>query len=59
MDIKYLAQRALICYLKSIHNQGDKEVFDASKISVSELAESYGLIGTPTIKFCKKEEIPL
>jgi len=44
VDLKYLAQRAFISYLRSVFFAKDKEIFDATKIDADGLAESYGLI---------------
>lgn len=53
-DLKYLAQRAFVCYLRSVHLQGNKEVFDVAKLPVDLFADSLGLPGAPKIKFKKK-----
>ena len=42
-DLKHLAQKAFICYVKSVYLSGDKEVFDVAKMDGNGLAESYGL----------------
>eukprot|EP00455_Lapot_gusevi_P017901 TRINITY_DN1968_c0_g1_i2.p1 TRINITY_DN1968_c0_g1~~TRINITY_DN1968_c0_g1_i2.p1 ORF type:complete len:792 (-),score=261.02 TRINITY_DN1968_c0_g1_i2:28-2130(-) len=52
-DLKYLAQRAFISYLRSIFLQADKEVFDVLKIDANKLSEGMGLPLTPKIKFIK------
>lgn len=42
--IKHLAQKALISYAKSIHVQGDREVFPlASELNLTDISLSYGL----------------
>lgn len=50
-DLKYLAQKAFITYMKSIFVQKDKEVFDINKIDAAKLAMSMGLPGAPIMKF--------
>lgn len=50
-EMKYLAQRALRSYLRSIHIMNDKEVFDVTKINTEELAYSHGLMAIPNLKF--------
>eukprot|EP01105_Mastigella_eilhardi_P025125 TRINITY_DN6726_c0_g2_i1.p1 TRINITY_DN6726_c0_g2~~TRINITY_DN6726_c0_g2_i1.p1 ORF type:complete len:767 (-),score=232.55 TRINITY_DN6726_c0_g2_i1:5-2005(-) len=53
-DIKYLAQRAFISYLRSIHLHANKEVFDVSKLNLDEFAHSLGLMAPPKIKLTKR-----
>ena len=48
-DVKYLAQRAFISYVKSINNQQDKNTFDVNKIDFKKLANSFGLSQSPVI----------
>lgn len=50
-EIKYLGQRAFISYLKSIHLQRDKTVFDLSALPIEAYAASLGLPGAPQVKF--------
>jgi ATP-dependent RNA helicase DDX10/DBP4 len=54
-DIKYLGQKAFICYMRSIFLQKDKDIFDVHQLPSDEFAESLGLPGTPNIKFVKSE----
>ncbi|BEI80156.1 hypothetical protein CcaverHIS002_0106850 [Cutaneotrichosporon cavernicola] len=49
-EIKYLGQRAFISYLRSIHIQKDKSVFNLSEYSAEAYAASMGLPGAPQIK---------
>lgn len=53
-ELKYLAEKAFICYLRSIWLQKNKEIFDVSKFPVEDYAASLGLPGTPQIKFVRK-----
>eukprot|EP00842_Homolaphlyctis_polyrhiza_P000191 jgi/Hompol1/1172/HPOL_003007-RA len=53
-EIKYLGQKAFICYLRSIYLQANKQVFDVNRLPVDAFAESLGLPGAPKIKFVKK-----
>ncbi|GJP41641.1 hypothetical protein CLOM_g1285 [Closterium sp. NIES-68] len=53
-EIKYLAQRSLVTYLRSIHVQSNKEVFDVTKLPVEEIAASMGLPNPPKLRFLKK-----
>lgn len=50
-ELKYLGQKAFISYCKSVFIQGDKDVFDLSKLNLEEYASSMGLPGTPKVKF--------
>lgn len=56
-DIKYLAQKAFVTYVRSVYLQKDKEVFDMKKLDLDGYAASLGLPGTPQIKFQKGEDI--
>lgn len=50
-EIKYLAQRYFISFLRNINRMGNKQIFDVRKIEFNKLAESLGLIQTPTVSF--------
>ncbi|KAJ9672107.1 hypothetical protein PVL29_025664 [Vitis rotundifolia] len=54
-DMKYLAQKAFITYLRSIHKQGDKEVFDVMKLPAEEFSVSLGLALTPKVRFLNQK----
>ena len=49
-ELKYLAQKAFISYVKSIYIQKDKEVFKFDSLPTDEFAISLGLPGAPKIK---------
>ncbi|KAL5036436.1 ATP-dependent RNA helicase dbp4 [Batrachochytrium dendrobatidis] len=53
-DIKYLGQKAFICYLRSIYLQANKSIFNVEQMPVDLFAESLGLPGAPKIKFIQK-----
>ncbi|KAI7904778.1 P-loop containing nucleoside triphosphate hydrolase protein [Cokeromyces recurvatus] len=55
-EIKYLAQRAFVAYMRSVYLQRNKTVFDVTKLPAEEFALSLGLVGAPKIKFVKKAE---
>ncbi|GAA5822433.1 hypothetical protein JCM3770_000269 [Rhodotorula araucariae] len=55
-EIKFLAQRAFISYVRSIHLQKDKSVFKLDELPLEEYAASLGLAGAPKIKFGTKQE---
>lgn len=46
-DLKYLAQKAFISYVRSVHLQRDKDVFDVKQLDIAALAASMGLPGMP------------
>ena len=52
--LKYMAQRAFVTYVKSIHLRGNKEIFDVIKLPVEEYALSLGLPTTPRIRVLEK-----
>ena len=55
-ELKYLAQRAFVAYMRSIYLQRNKKVFDVTALPAEEFALSLGLAGAPKIKFVKKAE---
>lgn len=52
-ELKFLAQKAFISYVRSISLQADKEVFQAGALPFDALAKSMGLVGTPKVKLPK------
>ncbi|KAL6544466.1 DEAD-box ATP-dependent RNA helicase 32 [Orobanche minor] len=52
-DLQHLARRAFITYLKSIHKQPDKEIFEVTKLPIDEFAASLGLPMAPKVRFLK------
>lgn len=48
-ELKNLAQRAFMFYIKSIYQQGDKEVFDVTELDFEKLAKSFGLSTVPKV----------
>ncbi|KAF2761520.1 DEAD-domain-containing protein [Pseudovirgaria hyperparasitica] len=52
-QLKYLGQKAFISYVKSVHLQKDKDIFDVNALKLEEFAASMGLPGAPRIKFRK------
>jgi len=49
--LKHLAQKALVSYLRSLHLQRNKDVFDVKAVNAQALAESWGLATMPRIRF--------
>lgn len=56
-DVKYLAQKAFVTYVRSVYLQKSKDVFNMKKLDLDGYAASLGLPGTPQIKFQKGEDI--
>jgi ATP-dependent RNA helicase DDX10/DBP4 len=54
-DLKYLAQKALLTYVKSIFLQKNKKVFDVHALPIELYAEAIGLPGCPKIKYLKRK----
>ncbi|XP_059633952.1 DEAD-box ATP-dependent RNA helicase 32-like [Cornus florida] len=54
-NLKQLAQRAFITYLRSIYIKRNKEVFDVMKLPIDEFSASLGLPMTPKIRFLKQK----
>ena len=50
-EMKYLAQKAMMTYLRSVYLQRNKKVFDVHALPLQEFAESLGLAIAPKIKF--------
>ena len=50
-DLKYLAQRALVSYVRSVHLHHDKSIFKVEGLPVEAFAASLGLAGAPKIRF--------
>ncbi len=55
-QVKYLAQKAFVAYVRSVYLHRNKEVFDVSSLPLAAYAESLGLPGTPKIKFVQVSE---
>jgi len=52
-DIKYLGQKALVSYVRSVFLKGNKSIFDVDALPLAEYAASLGLPGAPKMKFIK------
>jgi len=53
-ELKELAQRALVSYLRSVFLAPNKAVFDVNALNVEELSASFGLMAAPKLRFLKK-----
>ncbi|TKY57277.1 DEAD-box ATP-dependent RNA helicase 32 [Spatholobus suberectus] len=54
-DMQHRAQRAFITYLRSIHIQKDKDIFDVMKLPIDKYSASLGLPMTPKIRFLNQK----
>ncbi|UIZ23266.1 hypothetical protein KXD40_003774 [Peronospora effusa] len=53
-EIKALAQKAFMSYVRSVYLQPDREVFDTTALPLDAFAESFGLPGAPRMPFLSK-----
>lgn len=49
-ELKYLAQKAFISYVRSIHLQPNKQVFNVKNVPLEEYSQSLGLASAPQVK---------
>ena len=54
-SLKYTGQRAFASYVRSLHIQKDRGIFQLDKYPLEEFAASLGLPGAPRIKFLKAD----
>ncbi|WFD01699.1 RNA helicase [Malassezia obtusa] len=52
-ELKHLAQKAFVSYVRSIHLHKDKDTFSVTKLPLNEFAAALGLPGAPKIKLVK------
>ena len=55
-ELKYLAQRAVVSYLRSVYLQPNKDVFDVDALDVEKFANSVGLPNPPRLRFLKSQK---
>lgn len=53
-EMKHWAQKSFISYMRSVHLQSNKEVFNVHLLPANEYATSLGLVQPPKIRFMKK-----
>ena len=53
-DLKYLSQRAVVCYLRSVYLQKNKKVFDIKTIDIDSFSLSMGLPNAPRLRFLQQ-----
>jgi ATP-dependent RNA helicase DDX10/DBP4 len=56
-DVKHLAEKACISYIKSIYLMRDKEVFRFPELNCEKLAYSLGLANAPQIGYIQKNQV--
>ena len=56
-ELKYLAQRAVVSYLRSVYLQPNKDVFDVDALDVERFANSVGLPNPPRLRFLKSRAV--
>jgi len=55
-ELKYLAQRALVSYVRSVYLHHDKSIFKVEGLPVEAFAASLGLAGAPKIRFLSRAQ---
>lgn len=53
-EIKYLAQKAIVSYVRSVHLNGNKNIFNVAQLPIDKFAASLGLAGAPKLRFVAK-----
>ncbi|KAH7723643.1 DEAD box protein (Asp-Glu-Ala-Asp) box polypeptide 10 [Aphelenchoides avenae] len=54
-ELREFAQSSFVAYVKAVHSQRAKDVFDVNSINFDELASSYGLPTTPRLRFLRQK----
>lgn len=54
-ELKEYAQKSIVAYLRSIYTMKDKKVFDVEAIDAAALADSFGLVSVPRVRFLNKK----
>ena len=52
-ELKHLAQRAFVSYVRSVHLHRDKHTFDVAALPLAAFAAALGLPGAPKVKFLR------
>ena len=53
-EMKHWAQRSFICYLRSVHLQSNKDIFNIHELPTAGYAHSLGLAQPPRIRFLQR-----
>ncbi|CAI5439573.1 unnamed protein product [Caenorhabditis angaria] len=56
LELKDYAQKSIVAYLRSIYTMRDKKIFNVQNIDSAALADSFGLVSVPRIRFLDKEQ---
>ena len=56
-DLKYLAQKSFVSYMRSVYLNANKEIFKIDELPSAEYATSLGLLGEPRIRFTRKMKV--
>lgn len=56
VELKHLAQKAFVSYVRSVHLHKDKSTFDLAALPLTEYAASLGLPGAPKVKFVREAQ---
>ncbi|KAI5300465.1 ATP-dependent RNA helicase dbp4 [Ascosphaera atra] len=51
LSLKHLGQKAFISYVKSVHVQKNKDIFDVKALPLEDFAAAIGLPGAPRVRF--------
>ncbi|EGT33416.1 hypothetical protein CAEBREN_05738 [Caenorhabditis brenneri] len=54
-ELKEYAQKSIVAYLRSIYTMKDKKIFDVNSVDAAALADSFGLVSVPRIRFLGKK----
>lgn len=54
-ELKYLAQKSLISYVRSIFLQPNKSIFSVKELPLDDFATSLGLFGVPKLRFIDRQ----
>lgn len=55
-EIKYLAQKAVVSYVRSVHLNSNKSVFKVAELPIERFAASLGLAGAPKLRFVARSQ---
>ncbi|CAO4360878.1 unnamed protein product [Caenorhabditis nigoni] len=55
-ELKEYAQKSIVAYLRSIYTMKDKKIFNVNTIDAAALADSFGLVSVPRIRFLDKNK---
>lgn len=59
MNVFHSCFQSLVGYLRSVYVMKDKSIFDVKNIDAAAVANSYGLMSAPRVRFLSKKGIVL